>query len=42
MDYAVNTYDLYRDIQQRTGGNLHRGTGTGEDRKVYIYQALYG
>ena len=23
-------------------GNLHRGTGTGEDRKVYIYQALYG
>ena len=25
MDYAVNTYDLYRDIQQRTGGEIYIG-----------------
>ena len=25
MDYAVKTYDLYRDIQQRTGGEIYIG-----------------
>ena len=25
MDYAVHTYDLYRDIQQRTGGEIYIG-----------------
>ncbi len=25
MDYAVNTYDLYRDIQHRTGGEIYIG-----------------
>ena len=25
MDYAVNTYDLYRDIHQRTGGEIYIG-----------------
>ena len=25
MDYAVNTYNLYRDIQQRTGGEIYIG-----------------
>lgn len=25
MDYAVNTYDLYRDIRQRTGGEIYIG-----------------
>lgn len=25
MEYASNTYDLYRDIQQRTGGEIYIG-----------------
>ena len=25
MDYASNTYDLYRDIQKRTGGEIYIG-----------------
>ena len=43
MDYAVNTYDLYRDIQQRTGGEIYiGGIGTGADRKIHVHQTLYG
>ena len=25
MDHAASTYDLYRDIQQRTGGEIYIG-----------------
>ena len=42
MDYAVNTYDLYRDIQQRTGGEIYIGVlGLRGPESLHLSNALW-
>lgn len=39
----MEQYSVYRDIQARTGGEIYLGVvGPGADRKVHIYQTVYG
>ena len=33
---------IYKDIAQRTGGYIYRRCRTRKNRKVHVYQAVYG
>ena len=40
---SINTYDLYNDIKNRTGGEIYIGVlGPVRTGKIHVYQTVYG